>query len=117
MIKIGKYKFDSREEALKRIDYLGVVIDEDGSEYPAHNNAVIHLGNITLQDGKYDEGGHEKVAPVLSKEWHVDVLWVGLIADKDGKYKHPYGWAGKAVDVRGNGIHAFFGLDYDNLKL
>ena len=52
----------------------------------------------------------------MSEDWHVDVLWNGLKADEDGEYSHPYGWAGKAVDIDGDGIHSFFGLNYESLK-
>ena len=117
MIKIGKYKFDSREAAKKRIYFLGVKTGEDGNEYPAHNNEIIHLGNIVLEPAVIDEDGEVETEAVLSEDWHVDVLWSGLEADEDGEYSHPYGWAGKAVDIKGDCLHAFFGLNYDNLKL
>tara|TARA_R110001606_G_scaffold27617_1_gene88114 strand:+ start:1087 stop:1278 length:192 start_codon:yes stop_codon:yes gene_type:complete len=62
MIKIGKYSFDSREQAQTKIDALGTVTDEDGT---------------------------------------ID---------------HPYGWKSKSVNIVGDGVHAFFGLNYDSLK-
>jgi len=116
MIKISKYEFDSREQAETKIDALGTATDEDGNEYPTHKHTIVHLGNIVLEQGEYDEEGEETVAPVLSDKWHVDVLWNGLEADEDGKVDHPYGWKSKSVNIEGDGVHAFFGLNYDSLK-
>ena len=116
MIKIGKYKFDSREAVQKRIDSLGTQTDEDGNEYPTHKHSIVHLGNIVLEQAIIDEDGEVETEAVLSEDWHVDVLWNGLEADEDGDYSHPYGWAGKAVDIDGDGVHAFFGLNYESLK-
>ena len=116
MIKIAKYEFDSREQAQTKIDALGTATDEDGNEYPTHKHTIVHLGNIVLEQGEYDEEGEETVAPVLSDKWHLDVLWNGLEADEDGKIDHPYGWKSKSVNIEGDGVHAFFGLSYDSLK-
>jgi hypothetical protein len=116
-MKIGKYSFDSREQAQTKIDALGTAQDENGNEYPTHKHTIVQLGNIVLEQGQYDEEGNEIVAPILSTDWHVDVLWSNLEADEDGTYSHPYGWAGKAVNIDGNGVHAFFGLDYNSLKI
>jgi len=116
MIKISKYEFDSREQAETKIDALGTATDEDGNEYPTHKHTIVHLGNIVLEQGEYDEEGEETVAPVLSDKWHVDVLWNGLEADEDGKVDHPYGWKSKSVNIEGDGVHSFFGLNYDSLK-
>jgi len=116
MIKIAKYEFDSREQAETKIDALGTATDEDGNEYPTHKHTIVHLGNIVLEQGEYDEEGEETVAPVLSDKWHVDVLWNGLEADEDGTIDHPYGWKSKSVNIDGDGVHAFFGLNYDSLK-
>ena len=117
MIKIAKYEFDSKEQAESKIKSLGTAQDENGNEYPTHKHTIVQLGNIVLSQGEYDEDGNETVAPILSTDWHVDVLWSNLEADADGTYSHPYGWAGKAVNIDGNGVHAFFGLDYNSLKI
>ena len=108
-MKIGKYQFDNKEKAQVKIDSLGTATDEDGNEYPTHNNTIVHLGNIVLESGEYDKDGNEIVAPVLSSYWHVDVLWSGL-------EDHPYGWKSKSVNIDGDGVHDFFGLNYDSLK-
>jgi hypothetical protein len=116
-MKLGKYSFKNKEKAQKRIDALGTATDEDGNEYPTHKNTIVHLGYITLENAVIDEDGEVVTEAVLSTDWHVDVLWIGLEANEDGVYSHPYGWGSKSVDVDGNGIHAFLGLDYNSLKI
>jgi hypothetical protein len=116
MIKLGKYQFDSRDAAILKINALGIETDEDGNEYPTHKHTIVHLGNIVLTAAVIGEDGEVETEAVLSDDWHVDVLWSGLEADEDGTVSHPYGWAGKAVDIDGDGVHAFFGLSYDALK-
>ena len=115
-MKIGKYIFESKEKAQAKIDALGIATDEDGNEYPTHKHTIVHLGNIVLENGEYDKDGNEIVAPILSLDWHVDVLWVDLEADENGTIDHPYGWKSKSVNINGDGVHAFFGLNYDSLK-
>jgi len=134
MIKIAKYEFDSREQAETKIDALGTATDEDGNEYPTHKSTIVQLGNIVLEKGEYDEDGEEVTAPVLSNKWHLDVLWKEeqiktvdeeAVIDEDGNivtpevvsYDHPYGWKSYAVEIEGDGVHSFFGLSYESLKL
>ncbi len=116
MIKIAKYEFDSKEQAETKINALGTAQDEDGNEYPTHKHTIVHLGNIVLEQGEYDEEGNEIVAPVLSDKWHVDVLWKDLEADEDGVIDHPYGWKSYYVDIDGDGVHSFLGLSYNAHK-
>ena len=115
-MKIGKYQFDNKEKAQVKIDSLGTATDDEGNQYPSHKHLIVNLGNITLQNGEYDEDGNEIAAPVLSSYWHLDVLWIDLEADEDGTIEHPYGWKSKSVNIDGDGVHAFFGLNYDSLK-
>jgi hypothetical protein len=110
MIRVGKYEFDSKEQVETKIKALGVETDENGNEYPTHKHTIVHLGHIVEQQGQYDEDGNEIVAPVLSSKYHVDVLWKGI-------EDHPYGWKSYAVDVNGNGVHSFLGLDYNSYKI
>jgi len=110
MIKVAKYEFDSKEQAETKINALGTAQDENGNEYPTHKHTIVHLGHIVQQQGQYDEDGNETVAPVLSSKYHVDVLWKGID-------DHPYGWKSYAVDVSGNGVHSFLGLNYDSYKI
>ena len=109
-MKIGKYSFDSKKQAVDKIKALGVSIDEDGNEYPSHKHTVVKLGYIVLKEGEYSQDGEVVSDPVLSKKFHVDVLW----ADNEG---HPYGWAGKAEDIEGDGVHSFLGLNYNSFKI
>ena len=134
MIKISKYEFDSREQVISKIASLGTATHEDGNEYPTHKSTIVQLGNIVLEQGEYDEEGEETTAPVLSEGWHIDVCWNDAdittieeeaVLDEDGmivtpevtSVDHPYGWKSYAVDVEGNGVHSFFGLDYESHKI
>ena len=68
-----KYEFGSQSAATTKINALGV--DEEGN--PTHSHSIVRLGHIVLTDGEYDEEGNEITAPVLSDNYHVDVLWNG----------------------------------------
>ena len=117
MIKIGKYSFDSREQAQTKIDALGTATDEDGNEYPTHKHTIVHLGNIVLEQAVIDEDGEIETEAVLSEDWHLDVLWSDLEADEDGTIDHPYGWKSKAIDLEDEGVHGFFGVSYQDNKM
>jgi len=120
MKKIGKYEFDSLEQAESKINALGTITTELGDVVPSHNHIIIRLGYITLEQGEYDESGVQTKAPVLSDKYHVDVLWKGLEPiDPEAEtlqYTHPDGWADYAADVNDNGVHSFMGLDYQLYK-
>lgn len=133
-MRISKYEFNSKEQAQEKIDALGTATDENGNEYPTHKSTIVQLGNIVLEQGEYDEDGEEVTAPVLSDKWHLDVLWKEeqiktvdeeAVIDEDGNivtpevvsYDHPYGWKSYAVEIEGDGVHSFFGLSYESLKL
>ena len=109
MIRIAKYEFDSKEQTETKIKSLGTATNENGNEYPTHKHTIVQLGNIVLEQGQYDDEGNEIVAPVLSDKWHVDALWLDLD-------DHPYGWKSYAVNIDGNGVHSFLGLDYNCYK-
>lgn len=109
-MKTGKYQFKNKAEATKKIKSLGTAKDEDGNEYPTHKHTIVNLGNIVLENGEYDSEGKEIKEAILSKFWHVDALWI------DEK-THPYGWAKNSIDIGGNGVHSFLGLDYNSLKI
>ena len=108
-MKIGKYEFNSQEQAKTKIEGLGVETDENGNTYPTHNNTIVELGYITLEQGQYDEDGNVIVEPVLSDKYSVDVLW------QDGE--EAYGWKSYRIDVEENGLHGFAGLNYQEHKL
>ena len=109
-IKLGKYEFKSEEQALEKIQDLGVDTDFEGNEYPTHKHAIVLLGYIILEQGEYDENLEEIKAPVLSKKYHVDVVWNGL-------ENHPYGWKTYNVDLESEGMHQFAGVSYLENKM
>lgn len=73
MRKFRKYEFGSQSAATTKINALGV--DEEGN--PTHSHSIVRLGHIVFEAGEYDEEGNEITAPVLSENYHVDVLWNG----------------------------------------
>jgi hypothetical protein len=119
-MKIAKYEFDSQAQAESKIEALGIAADEDGNTYPTHKHSIVKLGNITLQQGVFDENGNEVTPPVLSDKYHVDVLWnLSDSYDDEGNVvyaDHPYGWKTYSVDLDDNGVHSFMGLDYTKYK-
>jgi len=119
-MKISKYEFDDEASALSKIAALPHATDEDGNDYPTHKHTIVKLGYIVLQQGVYDAEGNETQAPVLSDKYSVDVLWKDLEeTDEDGNVtiNHPYGWAGKALDLDDEGVHGFFGVSYQDNKM
>ena len=105
-MRISKYAFNSKEQAQSKIDALGTT-----------QSSIVQLGNIVLEQGEYDENGEETTAPVLSDKWHLDVLWDDAEITENEEVDHPYGWKSYSIDIDGNGVHSFFGLDYESLKL
>ena len=89
-----KYAFGSKGACTSKINALGV--DEEGN--PTHSHAIVHLGNIVLTQGTYDEEGNELTAPVLSDKWHVDVLWNG---------KAEASWNNQMIWCEPVGLHGF----------
>ncbi len=62
------------------------------------------LGNIVLQEANEDNDA------LLSEKYHLDVMWKDI-------EEHPYGWKSYAVAVSdGNGVHSFYGVDYQTNK-
>ena len=120
MNKIGKYEFDSLEQAESKTTALGVATDDEGNTYPTHKHCIVKLGYIVLEQGEYDEDGNETKAPVLSSKYHIDVLWKGLEpVDAEAEvlsYVEPSDWANNRINIDGNGVHSFMGLDYNEYK-
>jgi len=71
---IGKYEFDSKEQAEAKIKALGI-----------NSHTIVTLGNLIIIDGTFDENDVEITTPIRSELYAVDVIWRGLI-------DHPYGW-------------------------
>ena len=121
-MKIGKYEFKDEATALSKVKSLGTATDEEGNEYPTHPHAIVKLGHIVLEQGEYDEDGEIVKAPVLSDKYHLDVAWkLSDTYDEEGnliKAEHPYGWKSSAVAIAdGNGVHSFYGVDYQEFKM
>ena len=118
MRKIGKYAFNDEAQCNSKIEGLGV--DDEGNA--THGHAIVKLGHIILEQGEYDEEGNETKAPVLSDKYHLDVAWkLEDTYDEEGnliKAEHPYGWKSSAVAISdGNGVHSFYGVDYQEFKI
>ena len=77
MRKFRKYSFGNKAAFTKKLNALGTTEDMDGNIMPSHPHQIVELGHIVLTDGEYDEEGNETTAPVLSDNYHVDVLWQG----------------------------------------
>ena len=98
-MKIGKYEFTDKSQADTKLESVSNAV------------AVVRLGNIILEDAQLDEDLNEIQPPTLSDKYHIDVMWEGLD-------DHPYGWKSYAVNVAdGNGVHSFYGIDYQTHKL
>ena len=110
MIKVGKYIFDSEEQAETKIKGLGVEKDENGNEYPTHSHAIVRLGHEVLEEGYFDEKTEEYVEPILSDKYLIDVVWNGI-------EEHPYGWKSYAVTPSNEPLHNFYGIDYLENKM
>jgi len=106
-MKIGKYEFDSLEQANSTIKSLGVTTDENGNETPSHNNTIVKLGNIVLEQGEYDEEGNVTKEPVYSTKYSLDVAWSGEEAEEFKAFK---------IDIVGEGVHGFAGISYQENK-
>ena len=115
-MKIGKYAFNSKEQAQDKIDALGVAQDEEGNVYTTHKHTIVELGYEVISEAIIDEEGEVIEEAVYGTDYLVDVLWKGLEADDDGEIDHPYGWKSYSVEIGSEGIHAFMGLKYQDLK-
>lgn len=93
-MKIGKYEFKDQETAEAKIEALG-----------QNDHSVVKLGHIILERAENVDDY------VFSDKYHVDVMWSGL-------EDHPYGWKSFAVsNITGNGVHMFYGIDYQENKI
>ena len=93
-----KYAFGSKGAATTKINALGTETNEAGDVVPTHSHSIVHLGNLVLTEGTYDEEGNELTAPVMSDTYHIDVLWDGEpLAD----------WDNQMVWCAPMGVHTF----------
>jgi hypothetical protein len=115
-LNIGKYAFNSEQQAKSKIKALGTQTTDEGVEYSTHPHTVTELGLERLSENIYDEEGELLHEAVYGTDYLVDVLWVDL-EEEAGSVNHPYGWATYSVNVSGEGVHGFLGLKYQDLKL
>jgi len=76
---IGKYEFNSQEQAETKIKALGI-----------NSHTIVTLGNLVIIDGAFDENDVEITAPIRSELYAVDVIWRGLSS-------HPYEWKSYSI--------------------
>ena len=106
-MKIGKYEFDSLEQANSKIKGLGVETDENGNETPNHSHTIVKLGNVELEKPELDEEGNITKEAVYSLKYSVDVSWDGEEAEEFIPFK---------IDIVGEGVHGFWGVSYQENK-
>jgi len=104
---VGKYEFNTKEEATRAIESLSST-DENGDTI-AHKHTIVELGNIRLAKGVYNEKDEEITPPVLSDKYHVDILWVGI-------EEEPSSFASVSIDLSNEGVHSFSGVSYVDNK-
>ena len=114
---VKKYEFPNEAKADEYIRDLGVAKDEDGNEYPTHNNGIVKLGFITLEHGEYDDEGNETKAPVLADKYSVDVFWRDSVRPIDPETEEEGSlpldaWTDYEIVLDNEGVHSFYGLKY-----
>ena len=108
-ILIGKYEFNSEEQAKDKIRDLGTEIE--GEYTPDNIDSIVEIGFLLITPGTYDPvTGKEITPPVYSDKYSVDVLWLDRV-------QNPYGWAKYQINVQGEGAHSFFGVPYQKNKI
>ena len=110
---IGKYEFNSQEQAESKIAAFG--IDEEGN--PTHNHAFVKLGFAVLEQATYDAEGNVLTEAVYGDKYMVDACWRNLEQDEEGNVDHPYGWKSYAINIDDEGLHSFYGIKYQELKI
>ena len=114
---VKKYEFPNEAKAYEYIRDLGVAKDEDGNEYPTHNNGIVKLGFITLEHGEYDDEGNETKAPVLADKYSVDVFWRDSVrpinpeTEEEGSLPLD-AWTDYEIVLDNEGVHSFYGVKY-----
>jgi len=100
-----QYEFYSEAKAHSKINALPHVQDEYGNDVPNHKHTIVKLGYLWATEPTYNEEGEVETEGVRSTKYSVDVLWNDLESS-------PYGWAGKEIEVVGNGVHTFAGHNF-----
>lgn len=106
-MKVGKYEFKSKEQALSKIEGLPHKADVDGIKHPAYKHIITHLGSVVKEDAEFENGVMIK-DPVYGV-YRLDVLWIDI-------EENPYGWKTYEIDLDNEGLHTF-GLSYLENKI
>ena len=118
-LNIGKYAFNSKEQALEKIKKLGIETDEEGNELPAHKHTVVELGFEALSEPVIDPDAYPPEVieyPTFGTDYLVDVLWCNLEEGEDGSVNHPYGWATYSVNVSERRYTQLFRIKISRIK-
>lgn len=97
-MKIGKYEFNSQQQAEEII----ALLDEN------HINDISIIGNIVLEQAEIDENGQVTKEAILSDKYSLDILW----NDTEHENFTPF-----RIEVEGNGSRSFAGLNYEDYKI
>lgn len=103
---IKKYEFENESIVDALIKNLGVDTDEDGNEYPTHQNAIVKIGFFATKDAKFDDEFNEIEPPVLYDKFCVDVFWNDI---NDNAIND---WSDFEITIDNEGIHSFAGVKY-----
>jgi len=103
---VKKYEFENESIVDSLIKNLGVDTDEDGNEYPTHQNTIVKIGYFVVTDGEYDDELNEIKAPILYDKFCVDVCYND---ENDNAIKD---WSKFEITIDNEGIHSFYGLKY-----
>ena len=106
-MKVGKYEFKSKEQALSKIEGLPHKVDVDGIKHPTYKHIITHLGSVIKEDAEFENGVMIK-DPVYGV-YRLDVLWIDI-------EENPYGWKTYEIDLDNEGLHTF-GLSYLENKI
>jgi hypothetical protein len=71
-MNIAKLKYTDKETAISDLITKGV-IDENG-EYINGTQAVVEIGEITIQNAEYDDEGNTITEPIYADGYHYDVM-------------------------------------------
>ena len=103
---VKKYEFENESIVDSLIKNLGVAKDEDGNEYPTHQNAIVKIGFFATKDAKFDDELNEIEPAVLYDKFCVDVYW------NDENDNTINDWSDFEITIDNEGIHSFAGVKY-----
>lgn len=119
--KIGKYEFPNKETFDLAFEELHTV-DEDGQLVPKFRFSDPVFPKLILKNTEYDEEGNIIEEQVMSNRFFVDFAW--FFEDEyneEGeviKKEHPIGFEQyKSTIEKGQGLHTFIGIDYQQNKI